>query len=113
MIAGLEPFAGFLHVDRPGKPSLVLDVVEEYRQPVVDRTVIALFTRGTTIGMEDGKLDYAARRAVAGKVLERLETGVTYEGKSLPMRAVIQAQAHHLATALRGERRYRPYRFRW
>src|SRR5579884_2455490 len=26
--AGLEPFAGFLHVDRPGKPSLVLDLVE-------------------------------------------------------------------------------------
>lgn len=39
--AGLEPFAGFLHVDRPGKPSLVLDLVEEFRQPVVDRTVIS------------------------------------------------------------------------
>jgi CRISPR-associated protein Cas1 len=35
--AGLEPFAGFLHVDRSGKPSLVLDLVEEFRQPVVDR----------------------------------------------------------------------------
>jgi CRISPR-associated protein Cas1 len=35
--AGLEPFAGFLHVDRPGKPSLVLDLVEEFREPVVDR----------------------------------------------------------------------------
>ncbi len=113
MVAGLEPFAGFLHVDRPGKPSLVLDVVEEYRQPVVDRTVIALFTRGTTVRMEEGRLDHAARKVVAGRTLERLETPVTYEGKSLPMRAVIQAQAHHLATALRGERRYRPYRFRW
>jgi len=113
MIAGLEPFAGFLHVDRPGKPSLVLDMVEEYRQPVVDRTIIALFTRGTTIGMEEGRLDYAARKIIAGKTLERLETAVPYEGKSLPMRSVIQAQAHHLATSMRGERRYRPYRFRW
>lgn len=35
MNAGLEPFAGFLHVDRSGKPSLVLDLVEEFRQPIV------------------------------------------------------------------------------
>ena len=36
-LAGLEPFAGFLHVDRPGKPSLVLDFIEEFRQPIVDQ----------------------------------------------------------------------------
>jgi CRISPR-associated protein Cas1 len=41
MNAGLEPFAGFLHVDRPGKPSLVLDLVEEFRQPVVDRAIFS------------------------------------------------------------------------
>ena len=46
MNAGLEPFAGFLHVDRPGKPSLVLDLVEEFRQPVVDRAVIAAIAGG-------------------------------------------------------------------
>ncbi|MGB9605320.1 MAG: CRISPR-associated endonuclease Cas1, partial [Bryobacteraceae bacterium] len=34
MNAGLEPFAGFLHTDRSGKPSLVLDLTEEFRQPV-------------------------------------------------------------------------------
>src|ERR1019366_8130029 len=39
MNAGLEPFAGLLHVDRSGKPSLVLDLVEEFRQPVVDRAI--------------------------------------------------------------------------
>lgn len=39
LLAGLEPFAGFIHVDRPGKASLVLDLVEEFRQPIVDRTV--------------------------------------------------------------------------
>lgn len=28
--AGLDPFAGFVHVDRPGKPSLTLDLIEEF-----------------------------------------------------------------------------------
>jgi len=42
LLAGLDPYAGFCHVDRPGKPSLVLDLIEEFRQPVVDRVVWAL-----------------------------------------------------------------------
>jgi len=44
--AGLEPYAGFLHTDRPGKPSLILDLIEEFRAPVVDRCVIAMCRRG-------------------------------------------------------------------
>ena len=32
ILAGLDPYAGFLHADRPGKPSLVLDLIEEFRQ---------------------------------------------------------------------------------
>jgi CRISPR-associated protein Cas1 len=43
---GLEPFAGFMHADRAGKPSLSLDLMEEFRQPVVDRLIMALATRG-------------------------------------------------------------------
>ena len=31
LVAGLEPYLGFNHVQRPGKPSLVLDLMEEYR----------------------------------------------------------------------------------
>src|SRR5205823_7661479 len=66
--AGLEPFAGFLHVDRPGKPSLVLDLVEEFRQPVVDRTVIAFINLGQSMRMENGLLDQETRRAIAEKI---------------------------------------------
>ena len=40
--AGLEPCLGIIHAERPGKMSLVLDIMEEYRAWVVDRTVIKL-----------------------------------------------------------------------
>ncbi|MEM3088013.1 MAG: CRISPR-associated endonuclease Cas1, partial [Candidatus Bathyarchaeia archaeon] len=43
--AGLDPYAGYLHADRPGKPSLVLDLMEEFRQQIVDRTIIGLVTK--------------------------------------------------------------------
>ena len=42
LIAGLEPYAGFLHADRSGKPSFVLDLIEEFRQPIVDRLILRL-----------------------------------------------------------------------
>lgn len=42
---GLDPFAGYLHTDRPGKASLSLDLMEEFRQPIVDRSVISIISR--------------------------------------------------------------------
>ncbi|MHA1750411.1 MAG: CRISPR-associated endonuclease Cas1 [Promethearchaeota archaeon] len=42
---GLEPYAGVLHADRSGKPSLVLDMMEEFRQETIDRLVIKIATK--------------------------------------------------------------------
>jgi CRISPR-associated protein Cas1 len=111
--AGLEPFAGFLHVDRPGKPSLVLDLVEEFRQPVVDRTVISHINLGETIGMEGGLLDATTRKEISQKILERMESRETYRKKKYQIRSIIQIQARALASFLRGEGSYRPFSFKW
>ena len=42
---GLDPSVGFLHTDRPGRPSLALDLMEEFRAIVADRLVIKLINR--------------------------------------------------------------------
>jgi len=111
--AGLEPFAGYLHVDRPGKPSLVLDLVEEFRQPVVDRTVIAFTNLGQPIAMDDGMLDEASRKAIGQKVLERLDSRESFRGQQYQIRSIVQMQARSLVSFLRGKSGYRPFSFRW
>ncbi len=111
--AGLEPFAGFLHVDRPGKPSLVLDLVEEFRQPVVDRTVIAFLNLGQSVTMENGLLDGETRRCFGQKVVERLESPEPFRGKRYQLRSIVQMQARALAAFLRGRGVYRPFSFHW
>ncbi len=111
--AGLEPFAGFLHVDRPGKPSLVLDLVEEFRQPVVDRTVISYINLGEKIEMKEGLLSAETRKTVAEKIIKRLDSVEVYKGRRYQIRSIIQIQARNLASFLKGERRYRPFTFRW
>jgi CRISPR-associated endonuclease Cas2 len=42
---GLDPCVGFLHRLRPGKPSLALDLMEEYRPIFADRLTLTLFNR--------------------------------------------------------------------
>ena len=113
VLAGLDPYAGFIHADRPGKPSLTLDLIEEFRQPVVDRTVLGLANKGFEFKQdEDGLLAEDTRRALAEKVLERLEESTErYEGKKQALRVIIQSQARHLATFVRGDRAdYEPFR---
>lgn len=42
---GLDPAVGFLHKDRPGRPSLALDIMEEFRSVIADRLVLSLINR--------------------------------------------------------------------
>jgi len=42
---GLDPYVGFLHRDRPGRPGLALDIMEEFRPFIGDRLVLSLINR--------------------------------------------------------------------
>ncbi|HOR00082.1 MAG TPA: CRISPR-associated endonuclease Cas1 [Anaerolineae bacterium] len=115
VVAGLDPYGGFVHVDRPGKPSLVLDLIEEFRQPAVDRTIFGLVNKRVALVVnEDGLLDERTRKTLAEKVLARLDSPERHEGHQRPLRHIIQAQARHVAAYLRGERAgYEPFTSRW
>ncbi|NIO72731.1 MAG: CRISPR-associated endonuclease Cas1, partial [Anaerolineae bacterium] len=115
VLAGLDPYAGFIHVDRPGKPSLVLDLIEEFRTPAVDRTVLGLANKRVALDQDEkGLLTEPTRHTLAEKVLERLEKPEKYERKRHPLRAIIQMQARHLATFVRGDRAtYEPFVVKW
>jgi CRISPR-associated protein Cas1 len=56
---GLDPAVGYLHVERPGRPSLALDLVEELRPVIADRLVLTLINR----------------RQVTAAGFQRVETG--------------------------------------
>ena len=115
VLAGLDPYAGFMHVDRPGKPSLTLDFIEEFRQAVVDRTLIGLVNKGVKLEQDDHqRFTKETARMLAEKVLDRLESTEPYEQKKYPLRVIVQQQARHLATFLRDERlEYTPFVATW
>lgn len=113
LLAGLEPFAGFLHVDRPGKPSLVLDMVEEFRQPVVDRAIFGWMNRGGRPIFDEQGLAIETRKEIVARLQEKLEAPEAYEGKKHKVRQIIQEQSRRLASFLRENRRYEGFTMQW
>lgn len=53
--AGLDPFVGFLHAERPNRPALALDLMEEFRPWLADRLAVTLVNR-QQVGPDDFRL---------------------------------------------------------
>ena len=111
--AGLDPFAGFVHTDRPGKPSLVLDLIEEFRAPIVDRAIVGALGTGFKVGMDDERLDEKTRKLVAERVRDRLSTRVTYRGRKQTLENIMHAQARSVASFVRDGVLYKPFVGTW
>lgn len=110
-LSSLDPYRGFLHVNSPRRPALVMDLMEEFRQTVVDRVVFRLLREldlRAVVGA-DG-LTREARKALALKILERVKERTTFRGRSLPIEAHIYLQARRIRGFLLGhEPEYRGY----
>ncbi len=108
--AGLELYAGVLHADRPGKPSLVLDMMEEYRPWLVDRVVIKMSRDEKG---EQEALSLAARKRLIGEIQYAFAKKLHYHGRKLRLESILQRQCYRLAGTFTGHRKYRPYLFKW
>jgi CRISP-associated protein Cas1 len=109
---GLDPSVGFLHVDRPGRPGLGLDLMEEFRPLVADRLALTLINRQQVKAagfaqQESGavQMDEATRRAVLAAYQQRKREEVTYPllGQHVPVGRLPFLQARILARHLRGD----------
>lgn len=107
--AGLEPYLGFLHQKRPGKMSLVLDLMEEYRAWVVDRVVIKLREQYKNKKYMDTKLKSALISQIQATIAKRY----IYKGKKLKLEHIIQRQVYRLSGEFAGEYKYKSYIFKW
>ena len=109
---GLDPAAGFLHRDRPGRPSLALDMMEEFRPYVADRLALTLVNRGQVTGddftVQRGgavTLGDDARKGVIVAWQERKKDEVRHPfiGEQMPVGLLWHIQARLLTRYIRGE----------
>ena len=110
--AGLDPYVGFLHRDRPGRKSCALDLMEELRSPVAERFVLTLINKrqlnadgffrtesGAVIMSDD------TRKIVIQRWQETKQEVILHPflKEKLPMGLLPYAQAMLLARYLRGD----------
>lgn len=109
---GLDPQMGFLHRDRPGRASLALDLMEEFRAPLADRLCLSLFNRRQLGGRDFRHEETGAvlltdegRKTVLTAWQERKKDALTHPflGEKLRFGLFPHVQAQLLARHLRGE----------
>lgn len=107
--SGLEIYAGFLHTQRPGKPSLILDLMEEYRPWVVDKAVIKLRDHISYHGVFTKKL----RELLIIEIQKTFEKTYHYGGRKLSLETLMQRQIYRICGEFYGEKKYKPFVFKW
>jgi len=114
VLAGLDPYAGFIHVDKSGKPALVFDFVEVFRFSA-DLTVLYLLRKGWRPVISGGLLDYGSRKRVVEAMSSFLDnTKVKYVDESpVSLRQALKKAAYSLASFLRGEGVFEAFTYGW
>ena len=111
---GLNPYISFLHVPQDGKPTLIFDLIEEFRPQAVDRVVFSQINRGTEFKMDGQSLSLDSRNTIIREVLERFNTAENFRGRSMRLGDIMHEQARNMASFLLGETdRYMPYLGKW
>ncbi len=111
LAVGFDPYFGFYHRPRYGRPALALDMMEEFRPLIADSVAINLFNNG-----EISKKDFIktrggvsltsnAKKAVVAGYERRMETEIIHLlfGYKVSYKRVLEIQARLLARAISGE----------
>lgn len=109
---GLDPYVGFLHRDRPGRVSLALDMMEEFRSILADRFVLTLINTHQITGKgfvqkENGAvlMDDATRKKVLATWQKKKQETITHPLLNVKIEwgLIPYSQALLLARYLRGD----------
>ncbi len=109
---GLDPAVGFLHRDRPGRPGLALDLMEEFRPFIADRLSLSLINLQKVQDKGFKKMDSGAvtmsddtRKAVLVAYQERKQEEIMHPflGEKVMIGLLFHVQALLMARYLRGD----------
>ncbi|MFB6224835.1 MAG: type I-C CRISPR-associated endonuclease Cas1c [Candidatus Paceibacteria bacterium] len=109
---GLDPYVGFLHKDRPGRPSLALDMLEEFRAAWADRFILTLINRKQIKNRDfyseasgSIKIKEKARKNILAAYQERKQTNIqhSYLNEQVPIGLLPHCQAMLLARHIRDD----------
>ena len=106
---GLNLYYPLYHSVQSNKPTLVYDMVEAFRQPVVDREILALLNRGQKLTQSNGRLSKQSIKLIVQNIQERLATPAPSRYGKSPLYNIIGFQMNHLKRSMLDKRTYKGF----
>ena len=109
--AGLSLNISFLHALDEQKPTLVYDMIEEFRTFIVDRTIFSMLNKNEPIKLDkDGLLTKNSKHLISKNIKEKLGSYTMWKKESIKVENIIQTQCYKLAKAIEENKEsYRPF----
>ena len=103
------------------KPSMVLDLIEEFRPILVDRAIVTLFAQKQInkrfFEMENETkqllLTKKGREKIISAVMKRLHQKITFKKNKLSFQNILLAQARSIANTILNNKKFEPFIYRW
>ena len=110
VIAGLDPYIGFLHTDNYGKKSFVFDIIEIFRAHI-DEVVIKLFSKRMVKNdmcreIKNGlTLEKDGKQLLIAEINKDLEETMRYRNRNIKKKNIIEFECHRIANSFIGDER--------
>jgi len=114
-LAGLDPYAGFLHSERSGKPVLTYDLIEMFRVVAVDSVVVNMVRDGWRGEVRNGLLSPKSRAEIIKAVTDNLEKRFRskFSDSYMTLRQWIRHSTLEIANSLRNCKKPKGFVVRW
>ena len=110
-LAGLSLHISFLHALDSTKPTLVFDMIEQFRTFMVDRVIVSMLNKDEPITLnKEGLLTDASKKLIAQNIKEKLGSYTMWKKESCKCENIIMQECYDLARFINGESKsYRPF----
>lgn len=117
LLHGLDAYCGFLHADRYKRTSLTYDLIEEFRQQIVDKTVIKLINYKQidedSINHRNNALNLESRKILVAAIMDKLHSEISYGDEKVSYLEIIDNQCSVLVDTLIGDGEYEGFYLQW
>ena len=117
LLNGLDPYCGFLHFDKNNRTSLTFDLIEPFRQQIVDKTIIGLVNRKQItlkdIDKRNNTIKLEARKIIIKKILSKIYSTITYNGKTISYSDLIRKQSKKIVDVLLNGDEFKGFYLHW
>ena len=117
LINGLDPYCGFLHFDMDKRTSLSYDLIEDFRQQIVDKTLLNPINRRQVtkddLDKRNNSIKLEKRKLIISKIQDKIHSTIKYNGEELTYGEIINKQSSNLVKTILNDEKFEGFNLHW